>query len=141
VGSAVRERLDELAQRQTMRRRRTEQLVLEARLRLESVHHLYQHPCPTIICQLPAESRAGRGTALAPERTLPGTGEVSGSGDVLNQVQSVLDEVDRWEKDHWTEDDDRLLLCLQEAWGAATRKGYTLEDVITLLRFLHRPSG
>jgi tRNA A37 N6-isopentenylltransferase MiaA len=56
--------------------------------------------------------------------------------DVLDQVDMLLREADAREREQWDEDDARILVYFQEAWLAARRKGYTLEDLQAVLRLL-----
>jgi hypothetical protein len=63
----------------------------------------------------------------------PGTQDTPVHSDVLGQVVSLLRDLDTREREYWSEEDTRILLCFQEAWTAAAHKGYTLQDLQSLL--------
>jgi hypothetical protein len=58
------------------------------------------------------------------------------SGGVLEQVQAHLSDVEAEAREQWSDDDAAIMLHMMETWKAATRKGYTLDDLQAILRKL-----
>lgn len=127
-------RLRETARRGVEWRQRSLQIRCESSLLLDKVRELCKEHeerlgnarVPGI--GVPVDNRDRSGTHSL-ESTLP-------SADVLAQVRHLLHEHDAREREHWTEDDTCILVHLREAWAAAGRKGYTLQDLRAILEGL-----
>jgi hypothetical protein len=140
VSRLVRRRLEELTRQGEARRRRTSEIRQEANLLLEKARQRRwahtrdtagispQQSAPVFSC----ETDEKEDPVLSQVRALLG-------GDVLDQTRALLQEVDTREREHWNDDDTRILACLEEAWAAAARRGYTLEDLQAVLRLLAPP--
>lgn len=140
MSRSVADRLSELMQLGEERRHRTLEIRQRSSLALERVHHR-QWDCR----RRSTETLALRGTEIAEPEAGRGPAGILGqvqelfSGDVLDQAGRLLHELDVREREHWSEEDLRIFCCLEEAWMAAERKGYSLQDLQAVLRLLEPP--
>lgn len=140
MSSFVTRRLAELAEQGKARRRRTSEIKQRANLLLEKARQrTYEYAWDTTRSSpqqsasiSSAEPDEQEDAVLSQVRALPG-------GDVLDQTQALLQEMDFREREHWNDDDAQILVCLEKAWSAAARRGYTLEDLQAVLRLLAPP--
>lgn len=140
MSSTVTRRLAEMAERGRERRQRTGEIRQESLRLFEQVRHVRPDASDAAgdsagqerVVVARSDGPLEEGTVLGQVRALLG-------GDVLDQVQTVLCEADRRVMGQWNEDDTCILLCFEQVWAAAGRKGYTLEDLQKVLKSLEPP--
>lgn len=140
MSESVTRRLREIAERGVERRARTAETREQAGLLIETLGwlHIAQRRWSS------PDPFGGRDSTTAEALPQQSVGVLDRPqaliGDVLDQAQSLLEELDVREREHWNEDDDRILQCLMQVWAAAVRRGYTLQDLQKILQALDPPA-
>jgi hypothetical protein len=140
MSSSVQERLAELVHQGEVRRSRTHEIQRESRVLREAVQCLRQEPARRALptATRPTKAAGARPRDSKPEPILDQVRELLG-GDVLQQVQSLLGELETREGGRWSEEDTHILLHVRQIWDAARRRGYTLQDLWAVLKGLEPP--
>lgn len=135
MSAAIAERLHEIVERSEERRRRVSEIRRQSAELVDIAQELRFDREPRVGFD---DRRFAPADALECEPDEPAFEEAGPSAPdgVLDQVQRLLQEIAVRERDEWTDEDALILACLQGALAAATRKGYTLQELRAVLEAL-----